>query len=162
MSCGLKLRMKTTVPSTIGGMLVAIDWPNMWLSGSRLRKRSGRNGLRIFLVLGDLALDRHDVRQHVAVTDDHAFGFGGRARREDDLRDVVCVDLHRRHRRRRGPVDVAEPPDWNSRGTGRVAGIDGDVIADHDARLASTMPATLHQKLDRRAVVDRDDDRRPR
>ncbi len=41
MSCGLKLRVKMTVPRTIGGMLVAIDWPNMWLSGSRFRKRSG-------------------------------------------------------------------------------------------------------------------------
>ena len=27
--------------ATIGGMLVAIDCPNMWLSGSRFRKRSG-------------------------------------------------------------------------------------------------------------------------
>ena len=44
MSCGLKLRMKTTVPSTSGGMLVAMDCPNRWLSGSRFRKRSGRNG----------------------------------------------------------------------------------------------------------------------
>jgi hypothetical protein len=41
MSCGLKLRVKMTVPRTIGGMLVAIDWPNMWLSGSRFRNRSG-------------------------------------------------------------------------------------------------------------------------
>jgi hypothetical protein len=41
MSCGLKLLVKMTVPRTIGGMLVAIDWPNMWLRGSRLTKRSG-------------------------------------------------------------------------------------------------------------------------
>ena len=41
MSCGLKLRVKMTVPRTMGGMLVAIDWPNMWLSGSRFRNRSG-------------------------------------------------------------------------------------------------------------------------
>src|SRR5512138_2592890 len=44
MSCGLKLRVKITVPYTIGGTLVAIDWPNMWLSGSRLRNRRGWNG----------------------------------------------------------------------------------------------------------------------
>ncbi len=41
MSCGLKLRMNTTVPSISGGMFVAIDCPNMWLSGSRFRKRIG-------------------------------------------------------------------------------------------------------------------------
>ena len=41
MSCGLKLRVKITVPRTIGGTLVAIDWPNMWLSGSRFTKRIG-------------------------------------------------------------------------------------------------------------------------
>ena len=40
-SCGLKLRVKITVPRTIGGILVAIDCPNMWLSGRRFRKRSG-------------------------------------------------------------------------------------------------------------------------
>jgi hypothetical protein len=33
--------MKTTTPGIIGGMNVAIACPNMWLSGSRLRKRSG-------------------------------------------------------------------------------------------------------------------------
>ena len=36
--------MKITVPGSIGGMNVAIAWPNMWLSGSRLRNRSGKNG----------------------------------------------------------------------------------------------------------------------
>ena len=51
MSCGLKLRMNTTVPSISGGMLVAIDWPNMWLSGSRLRNRIGWNGRAYFLYL---------------------------------------------------------------------------------------------------------------
>jgi hypothetical protein len=44
MSCGLKLWVKITVPRTMGGMLVAIDWPNMWLSGSRLTKRRGWKG----------------------------------------------------------------------------------------------------------------------
>ena len=32
---------KTTVPDSIGGTNVAIDWPNMWLSGSRFRNRIG-------------------------------------------------------------------------------------------------------------------------
>ena len=36
--------MKTTVPPSIGGTNVAIACPNMWLSGSRLRKRIGENG----------------------------------------------------------------------------------------------------------------------
>ena len=36
--------MKTTSPDSIGGTNVAIAWPNMWLSGSRFRKRIGMNG----------------------------------------------------------------------------------------------------------------------
>ena len=36
--------MKTTIPGSIGGMNVAIACPNMWLSGRRLRNRSGKNG----------------------------------------------------------------------------------------------------------------------
>ena len=57
--------MKTTTPGSIGGMNVAIAWPNMWLSGSRFRKRSGKNGRAPLPVLEDLAFDRHDVREHV-------------------------------------------------------------------------------------------------
>ena len=41
-------------------------------------------------VLQHLALDRDDVGQHVAVGDDDALGLGRRARREDDLGDVVA------------------------------------------------------------------------
>ena len=51
-------------------------------------------------VLQDLAFDRHDVRQHVAVGDDDALGLGGRAGGEDDLGDVVAADRHSRRRRR--------------------------------------------------------------
>ncbi len=40
--------MKITVPGSIGGMKVAIAWPNMWLSGSRFRNRRGKNGLPHF------------------------------------------------------------------------------------------------------------------
>src|SRR5437870_2445746 len=36
--------MNTTTPGNIGGMNVAMAWPNMWLSGSRFRKRIGENG----------------------------------------------------------------------------------------------------------------------
>ena len=43
--------MKITVPGSIGGMKVAIAWPNMWLSGSRFRNRSGKNGLPHFRYL---------------------------------------------------------------------------------------------------------------
>jgi hypothetical protein len=43
-SCGLRLRVKMTVPRTIGGTFDAIDCPNMWLSGSRFTNRSGRKG----------------------------------------------------------------------------------------------------------------------
>ena len=41
--------MKTTVPAIIGGTKVAIAWPNMWLSGSKLRNRSGKKGRPYFL-----------------------------------------------------------------------------------------------------------------
>ena len=41
--------MKTTVPAIIGGTKVAIAWPNMWLSGNKLRNRSGKNGRPYFL-----------------------------------------------------------------------------------------------------------------
>ena len=44
MSMGLKPRMNTTTPFSIGGTNVAIACPNMWLSGSRLRNRIGANG----------------------------------------------------------------------------------------------------------------------
>ena len=43
-SPGCSPRMKTTTPGSIGGMKVAIAWPNMWLSGRRFRKRTGQNG----------------------------------------------------------------------------------------------------------------------
>ena len=70
-------------------------------------------------VLRHLALDRHDVGEHVAMADDDALGIGRRARGEDDLDDVVARDLHGRHRtacpeRRRGvgaPVEIGELPD---------------------------------------------------
>ena len=71
-SCGFRLRVKMTVPLTIGGTFEAIDCPNMWLSGSRLTNRSGRNGQRVLPVLRHLALHRHDVGEHVAVADDDA------------------------------------------------------------------------------------------
>ena len=44
MSRGRRLRMNITSPDSIGGTNVAIACPNMWLSGSRFRKRSGMNG----------------------------------------------------------------------------------------------------------------------
>ena len=47
-STGLYPRMNTTTPGSIGGMKVAIAWPNMWLSGRRLRKRRGQNGVAHF------------------------------------------------------------------------------------------------------------------
>src|SRR5438309_1324474 len=41
MSTGLYPRMNTTTPPSIGGTKVAIACPNMWLRGSRFRKRIG-------------------------------------------------------------------------------------------------------------------------
>ena len=43
-SCGLYPRMKTATPGMSGRMNIVSAWPNMWLSGIRLRKRSGNTG----------------------------------------------------------------------------------------------------------------------
>jgi len=43
-------------------------------------------------ILLHFALDRNDIRQDVAMGDDHAFGFTGGARREDDLGDVIAAE----------------------------------------------------------------------
>ena len=77
----------------------------MWLSGSRLRNRSGKNGPRVAAVLLHLVLDRHDVGEDVPVRDDDALGLGGRSRREDDLDDRVA----RRARTARSAAVVASP-----------------------------------------------------
>jgi hypothetical protein len=45
--------------------------------------------LGVLPILHHLAFDRDDVRQHVPVADDDAFGLGRRARRENDLDDIV-------------------------------------------------------------------------
>src|SRR3954469_17266558 len=42
---------KTVTPGSIGGMKVAIACPNIWLRGSRLRKRIGLKGAVYFLYL---------------------------------------------------------------------------------------------------------------
>src|SRR5437763_1815114 len=41
--------MKITVPGSIGGMNVAMAWPNMWLRGRRFRNLNGKKGLPHFL-----------------------------------------------------------------------------------------------------------------
>ena len=43
--------MKITVPGSIGGMKVAMAWPNMWLRGRRFRNLNGKNGLPHFRCL---------------------------------------------------------------------------------------------------------------
>src|SRR5260370_40694676 len=44
MSTGLYPRMKTTTPGSIGGVKVAMAWPNMWLSGRRFGDLNGKKG----------------------------------------------------------------------------------------------------------------------
>ena len=146
--------MKTTTPGSIGGMNVAIAWPNMWLSGSRFRKRSGKNGRAPLAVLQHLALDRHDVRQDVAVRDDDAFRLGGRARREDDLGDVVARD-----RRPAGGVAGRVQSSSCSFQTGAPATSRErrDVLADQD-QLGADDARDAREEIRRRAVVDRHDD----
>ena len=123
--------MNTTTPGSIGGMKVAIACPNMWLSGSRFRNRNGKNGFPHFRYFSDLAFDRDDVRQDVAVGDDDAFGFGGGAGREDDFGDVVARDGDVRRDVRHAvaaPVEIVQLPDRRaSIGRRRVG---GDVLSD--------------------------------
>ncbi len=109
-------------------------------------------------VLQDLAFDRHDVRQHVAVGDDDALGLGGRARREDDLGDVVAPDGNLRGRARgrdeRRPVELVQLPRSarrRCRGTGGTSCPTSTSLRLHDPRDAG-------EKVGRRAVVDRHDD----
>ena len=133
-------------------MNVAIDWPNMWLSGSRFRKRIGRERPRVPAVLQNLALDRHDVGQQVAMRDHDALRLGRRARREDDLGDVVAGHGGIGHLARVVPVELRERPDVE-------AGVLSARLELH--LVAGEEHAALHdaahapEEVDRRAVVDR-------
>ena len=68
--------MNTTTPGSMGGMKVAMAWPNMWLSGSRFRKRIGLERLRVFLIFLHLALNRDHVGEDIFVLNDHTFRLG--------------------------------------------------------------------------------------
>jgi hypothetical protein len=92
-------------------MLLAIDCPNMWLNGSRLRNRSGWNGQAYLRYYHHLAFHRDDVGQHVAMANDDALRLGRRARCEDDLNDVVARDRHGWHRAVGAPVEIGHQPD---------------------------------------------------
>ena len=152
--------MKTTTPGSIGGMNVAIAWPNMWLSGSRFRNRSGKNGRAPLPVLEHLALDRDDVREHVAVRDDDALRLGGGAGGEDDLGDVVARD------RRGGGCAAAAPRRSQSSScsfqtgasTARRCASGGTSWPIERSAAPTTIRHDAREKIGRRAVVDRDDD----
>ncbi len=111
---------------------------------------------RVLAVLHHLAFDRDDVRQDVAMADHDALRLGGRARREDDLDDVVARDRRRpASGRRRASRDrrtatrartiAHRPASWATSSPIRM-------------RRASTSARTLQDEVGRRPVVDRDDD----
>ena len=148
--------MKTTTPGSIGGMKVAIAWPNMWLSGSRFRNRSGKNGRPHFRYFSDLALDRHDVGQDVAVGDDDALGLGRRAGREDDLGDVVAPDGRPGAGRAVGPLELVQGPDA-ARVRARRRLVHGGTSCPTSTSLRRRS-GDAREEIGRGAVVDRDDD----
>src|SRR5262249_16784573 len=61
-------------------------------------------------ILTNLALDGDDVCQDVSVGDDHALGFGGCARGEDDFGHIISADIQL-GRLTMWPLKVVEPPD---------------------------------------------------
>ena len=106
-------------------------------------------------VLQHFALDRHDVRQHVPVRDDNAFGLGGRPRREDDLGHIVAADRRRTEVVRcriRIPIELVQLPDLRA--------VDRDrrhVLTDEDEP-GSDDPADPREKFRRGAIIDRNHD----
>ena len=108
--------------------------------------------MRPLAVFQHLALDRHDVREHVAVRDHDALRIGRGARREDDLRDIVAADGHW-GRRAVGPLQFVQPPD------GRAAGVaNGGTSCAEEHQLRRDDAGDARQKVRGRSVVDRDDD----
>ena len=104
-------------------------------------------------VLADLALDRHDVCQHVAMTDHDAFRLRRRAGRKNHLRDVVPCDRDVWPRSVRSPVKLVEWPACRTV-EGRGGSVWWQIVADeHDPRVHQT--DHLGNKLRRRPVVDR-------
>ena len=109
-------------------------------------------------VLQHLALDRDDVGEDVAVGDDDALRLGGRAGREDDLRDIVASDDNVSGgsglslRRSVVPLQLVQLPD---RRVPRVNGGTSWPISDQPRRHDA---ADAREKVRRRPVVDRDDD----
>ena len=96
----------------IGGMNAAMVCPNMWLSGSRFRKRIGREWPHVFAVFLDALIDRLQVREDVAMRDGDAFGFAGGAGGEQDFGNVVGCGGRERPPLRRSPCKhIANWPD---------------------------------------------------
>ena len=79
--------------------------------GQEIEKSERMKGTRILPVFQNLALDRDDVCEHVAVADDDTFRLRCRAGCKDDLDDVVARDRDLRHRPVAMPVNVGEVPD---------------------------------------------------
>jgi len=85
------------------------------------------------------------------VGNDDAFGFGGRAGREDDLGDVVFRDRHRR-RVSVAPLDLVQLDDRRVEGSPQRR----NVLADQN-QLRGDDPCDTRQEVGRGAVVDRHD-----
>ena len=62
----------------------------------QIQEPDRRERPHVLEIFADLALDRHDVGQDVAMRDDDALRLGGRARGEQDFGDIVARDRRAR------------------------------------------------------------------
>ena len=69
--------------------------PEHVAQGKQVQEAQRKEGPPVPGVLQDLALDRHDVGQHVRVRDPDSLGFGRGSRSEDDLGQVVAARVVR-------------------------------------------------------------------
>ena len=149
--------MKTTTPGSIGGMKVAIAWPNMWLSGRRFRKRIGANGrlhFRCFRISRSTGTMFARMLRWVmttplgsAVAPDVKMISATSSRDTEFGTPVSGVPS--------GPVELVQLPDRDAR---RIAGRDRRHVLADQQELRRDDAADAREKVRRRAVVDRHDD----
>ena len=145
--------MKTTTPGSMGGTKVAIACPNMWLSGSRLRKRSGKNGvphLRYLSTSRSTGTMFASTLRWVMMTP-----FGSAV--APDVKMISATSsrvMATCGARTVGPLELLQLPD---RCTARVTDRRNVLSDEHQPRLDDS--ADPREKVGRRAVVDRHDDR---
>ena len=144
--------MKMTTPGSIGGMKVAIAWPNMWLSGRRFRNRSGENGLLHFRYLRISRSIGTVLASTLAWVMTTPLGSAVAPEVKNDLGDILARDRDG-GRRSVAPFHLVQLPDRRvDRGADRR-----HVLADGDQFRLDDV-ADAREEIRRGAIVDRDDD----